>query len=237
MKFPAPLQEAYFLSRPNRFTCLVQLPHKSAPVHAHLPDPGRLRELLQPGVRMWLEPKAGAQRKTSFQVWLVEKDRTLVSLNTQLPNLLVREALEQGSLPEFSQYTTWERERRVGNSRLDFFLETAGEACWVEVKSVTLVEDGRGLFPDAPTERGCRHIAELTKLHQSGARAVVFFVVQRDDAHGVAANSRTDPKFARALQNSHRNGVEFIAYRCEITTASATLSQRVPIVSELAYRA
>ena len=230
MKLPAPLQEAIFLSRPNRFTCLVRLPDQRGPVPAHLPDPGRLRELLQPGVRVWLEPKAGAQRKTRFQVWLVEKDHTLVSLNTQLPNALVQEALDRGSLSEVSQYTTWKRECRVGGSRLDFLLENADETCWLEVKSVTLVEDGLGLFPDAPTERGRKHLAELTKLRQSGARAVVFFVVQRNDAHSVAANRHTDPAFADAIQTAHRHGVELIAYNCAITLACAKLRQRVPFI-------
>ena len=232
MKLPAPLQEAYFLSRPNRFTCLVQIPNRSAAVSAHLPDPGRLRELLQPGARVWLEPKTGPQRKTPFQVWLVERGRTLVSLNTRLPNLLVEEALAQGRIPEFRRYTAWERERRAGSSRLDFLLANANENCWVEVKSVTLVEDGRGLFPDAPTERGRRHLAELTRLRRSGVRAVTLFVVQRGDAHSVAANDGTDPEFAQALHMAYRAGVEFIAYSCEITLESARLWQRVPVLVE-----
>ncbi len=229
MKLPTPLQEACFLSRPNRFTCLVQLPNRSKAVSAHLPDPGRLRELLLPGARMWLEPKPGTHRKTPYQVWLVEQGQTLVSLNTSLPNLLVEEALAQGKLPEFKRYATWERERRAGHSRLDFLLANANEDCWVEVKSVTLVEDGQGLFPDAPTERGRKHLAELTRLRLSGARAVTLFVVQRGDACSVAANSRTDPEFALALQAAHRAGVELIAYGCEITLHSAQLSQRIPV--------
>lgn len=208
----------------------MRLPRQSAPVPAHLPDPGRLRELLLPGVRVWLEPKAGAQRKTRFQVWLVEKERTLVSLNTRLPNLLVQEALVQGSLPEFSQYADWKQEQSIGASRLDFLLENADESCWVEVKSVTLVEDGLGLFPDAPTERGRRHLAELTRLRQSGARAVALFVVQRQDAHSVAANRRTDPKFADALQTAHHCGVELLAYTCTITSEHAMLSKPIPVI-------
>lgn len=230
MKFPAPLQAAYFISRPNRFTCLVHLSGHSAAVPAHLPDPGRLKELLRPGVRMWLEPKAGPQRKTRFQVWLVEQGRTLVSLNTGLSNRLVEEAFKERSLPEFKRYAAWERERRAGNSRLDFLLRNADEACWVEVKSVTLVAGGRGLFPDAPTERGRRHVAELTRLRQSGARAVALFVVQRGDAHSVAANNRTDPQFAEALRNAYHAGVEVVAYTCTLTLTSATLAQRVPVI-------
>ena len=210
----------------------MKLPRQSDPVAAHLPDPGRLRELLQPGARVWLEPKAGTQRKTQFQMWLVEKDRTLVSLNTQLPNHLVQESLVQGCLSDFSKYPAWKRECRVGGSRLDFFLENSNEACWMEVKSVTLVIDGLGLFPDAPTARGRKHVAELTKLRQSGARTVVFFVVQRDDAHSVAANHHTDPKFSKALQVALRCGVELIAYRCTITTEFATLSEPIPVIIE-----
>ncbi len=230
MKFPAPLQAARFLSRPNRFTCLVRLSGQRAPARAHLPDPGRLRELLQPGVRVWVEPKSGAERKTAYQVWLVEQAGTLVSLNTQLPNLLVGEAMARGRLAEFARYTAWERERRSGESRLDFRLSNEAETCWVEVKSVTLVEDGRGLFPDAPTARGRRHLAELTRLRRNGSRAVALFVAQRADAHSVAANRDTDPAFAAALRDAHRHGVECIAYTCAITTERAALHERIPVI-------
>ena len=230
MKIPGPLQPAKFVSRPNRFTCLVQMSDQYDPVSAHLPDPGRLRELLQPGARLWLEPKAGPQRKTAYQVWLVESGGTLVSLNTRLPNDLVEEALVRGNLPEIAGYKAWQRERRVGHSRLDFFLENAEEECWVEVKSVTLVENGRGLFPDAPTDRGRRHVEELIRLRKAGARAVVLFVVQRNDAVSVAANECTDPAFAAALHTAHGSGVEIIAYTCAITPEHAELNKPIPVI-------
>lgn len=229
MNLPANLQEGAFVSRPNRFLCLVQLSRRKALVRAHLPDPGRLRELLQPGARLWLEPKPGAHRKTAYQVWLVEKNETLVSLNTGLPNLLVQEALAQGRLKEFSHYTSWQRERRAGDSRLDFCLQNRDETCWLEVKSVTLVKDGRGLFPDAPTARGRKHIGELERLRQNGARAVALFVVQRADAYCVSANAETDPQFAEALRAAHRKGVEIAAYTCNITPTRAVLSRPIPV--------
>ncbi len=161
----------------------------------------------------------------------MESGRSLVSLNTRLPNDLVQEALAQGSLPELAQYPTWERERRSGHSRLDFYLKSADETCWLEVKSVTLVEGGRGLFPDAPTERGRKHIEELIRLRRTGARAVVCFVVQRADALSVAANDRTDPKFAQALQSADRCGVDLIAYTCQISTDRVVLSHSIPVLS------
>lgn len=229
MRLPAPLLEAQFLSRPNRFTCLVQLADRRTPVPAHLPDPGRLHELLRPGVRLWLEPKSDVKRKTPYQVWLVENNRTFVSLNTQLPNLLVREALRLKKIPELTQYHHWQQERKISGSRLDFHLESAEERCWVEVKSVTLVEGGRGLFPDAPTARGRKHVVELTKLRQAGDRAIVFFVVQRADALSVAPNRCTDPDFAVALKAAVKNGVELIAYTCQITPEFAALYQRIPV--------
>ena len=232
MKFPAPLQAARFVARPNRFTCLVQLPHLSLPAKAHLPDPGRLRELLRPDARVWVEPKAGALRKTAYQVWLVEHNRTLVSLDTRLPNLLVQEALSQDSLPELNHYTTWEHERRSGESRLDFCLSNANETCWVEVKSVTLVEGDRSLFPDAPTARGRKHLAELIRLRRAGARSIVLFIVQRADARSVAANHKTDPAFAAALRNAWRQGVELIAYTCSLTTEHAALNEPIPVIVE-----
>jgi sugar fermentation stimulation protein A len=229
LKLPSPLQEAFFLSRPNRFTCLVRIPYQDAPVRAHLPDPGRLRELLQPGVQVWLEPRAGAQRKTAFQVWLVEKDKTLVSLHTGLPNLLVQEALKLGTLQELAQYPAWKRERQAGSSRLDFFLEGSEPPCWLEVKSVTLVEGDCGLFPDAPTTRGRKHVDELARLRRAGERAAVLFVVQRADALRVRANRRTDPDFAAALLRAQECGVELLAYSCEITLTSASLVRPIPV--------
>lgn len=207
----------------------MRLADRRTPVPAHLPDPGRLRELLHPGVRLWLEPKSDVKRKTPYQVWLVEDDRTFVSLNTQLPNLLVHEALRQQRIPELNQYDHWQQERNIGGSRLDFLLDNAEERCWVEVKSVTLVEGGRGLFPDAPTARGRRHVVELTKLRQKGDRAIVIFVVQRGDALSVAPNRRTDLAFAEALRVAVQNGVEPIAYTCRITPECAVLHQRIPV--------
>lgn len=229
MRLPAPLLEARFLSRPNRFTCLVQLPDRRSPVRAHLPDPGRLRELLLPGARLWIEPKSGEKRKTPFQVWLVENNETLVSLNTQLPNLLVREALRQGRIPELDDFKCWQQERQVGGSRLDFYLESPHDCCWLEVKSVTLVENGRAFFPDAPTARGRRHVAELAQLQQAGDRAMVLFVVQRADALTVSPNQSTDPEFAEALRDAIRSGVEAIAYTCKISPEAAALHRPIPV--------
>ncbi len=230
MKLPNPLIQGRYLARPNRFTCLVRIPGASVPVRAHLPDPGRLRELLQPGARVWLEPKPGRRRKTGYQLWLVDHGQELVSLNTRLPNQLVREALVCGALPEFSHCTSWEQERTVGESRLDFLLHYRSGQCWLEVKSVTLVEAGRALFPDAPTARGRRHLDELMRLRECGAQAVVCFVVQRADAHCVAANQRTDPEFAAVLRKAHACGVELLAYTCTVSPTEIELGKRIPVV-------
>ncbi len=230
MKLPHPLVHGRFVARPNRFTCLVRIPGAGAPIRAHLPDPGRLRELLRPGARVWLEPKPGQHRKTGYQLWLVAQGQELVSLDTRLPNQLVREALDQGALPEFSQYASWEQERKIGASRLDFLLSGETGQCWLETKSVTLVEAGHALFPDAPTARGRRHLCELMRVRECGAQAVVCFVVQRADAHSVAANQRTDPEFAAALRKAHDCGVELLAYTCVVSPAEITLDRRIPVV-------
>lgn len=204
------LEEARFLERPNRF--LVRADLRGTVVPAHLPNPGRLRELLRPGAKLYLRPQPAGHRKTAYDAVAVRTGGVLVSVDTRLPNRAVRRALEARTLPAFAAYTRVRPEVPLGASRIDFLLRN-GEACYLEVKSVTLVEGGVALFPDAPTGRGRRHVEELTKTVEAGHRAAILFLVQRPDARRFRPHDATDPAFGDALRRAEGRGVEIHAFR------------------------
>lgn len=206
---------ATFIERPNRFLARAKMGEQE--VLAFLADPGRLKELLQPGAEIYLTPKAGPGRKTFFDLALVRYNGVLVSVDSRLPNRIFAQAIKTGGLPEFSGYKIIKPEVKCGESRLDFLLEGEGQPpCYVEVKSVTLVVEGEARFPDAPTLRGARHLEELANLRKQGCRAAVVFLIQREDVLCFAPNEETDPHFAATLRKVVGQGVEAIAYRCKV---------------------
>ncbi len=200
-----------FRSRPNRFTLVVSL--GSEEVLAHLPNPGRLAEVLTPGRRILLRP-APTGRKTRFTAVGADLGSFLVSLDSTLPNRMFPRFLAEGAWPELAGYRIAQREPRLGQGRTDFLLVRGEERLWVEVKSVTLVEDGVALFPDTPTVRGRRHLQELAELSRAGARAAVLFVVQRPDATRFGPHARLDPRFAEAFCQALACGVQARALVC-----------------------
>lgn len=204
------LEEARFKRRLNRF--LVEVEMGGEVVHSYLPNPGRLKELLTTGAVLYLRQRASDSRKTRYDTVAVLYGSTVVSLDSRLPNSAVRRRLEKGRLKEFRQYCSVRPEVRLGNSRVDFLLSN-GHECYLEVKSCTLVVDGVALFPDAPTERGRRHLGELAGAVESGVKGAVLFVVQRPDAELFRPNDGTDPAFGEALRQAHDSGVEVYAYR------------------------
>lgn len=198
-------------------------------------DPGRLRELLLPGKRVWLRPASSANRRTRWTAVLVETPdgRGLVSLDTTLPNRLVRAALEAGALEEVRPWTLERAEWPHGRSRLDFLLTaTERRPLVMEVKSVTLVEDdGVARFPDAVTARGARHVRELAALARSGEyEAAILFVLQRDDAGAIEAARSIDADFADALDEARRQGVRVLGRRCRVTPREVVLGSPVPVL-------
>ncbi|NIR44528.1 MAG: DNA/RNA nuclease SfsA [Gemmatimonadetes bacterium] len=227
MKLPGPLHPATFLSRPNRFLTEVELDGRV--VEAHLPDPGRLRELLVPGARVWVRPEAGPNRKTGFTLTLVEKDGEKVSVVTTLPNQLTAEALEAGRIQELVDWEVAAREHSWGRSRFDFLLARGDERMLLEVKSVTLLDRRRALFPDAVTARGARHVTELAAARAAGYDAAVLFVVQRRDAESVTAARAIDPAFADALIAARGSGVRMLGYRCRVTLDEAAITGPIPV--------
>jgi sugar fermentation stimulation protein A len=211
------LVPASFVSRPNRFIVRATLRDGNV-VEAHLADPGRLVELLIPGASLRLRPAPeGGARRTRFSVALVrasEPPRAWVSVETQRANRLAEDLLSRGEVFGVGREGRLRREVREGDSRFDFLLDGSPRGrLWIEVKSVTLVENGVGRFPDAPTDRGTRHLRGLTSLVERGDRAMVLFVAQREDAERVTAHRRIDPVFADTLAVARGAGVMLRAAR------------------------
>lgn len=200
-----------YLERLNRFAIAVRVEGKREV--AHLPNPGRLLEVLAPG-RAILLRRAPRGRKTRWTAVAADLGDFLVSLDSTLPNRAFPRFLSRGIFPELLGFQIVAREPRLGAGRADFLLSREGEKVWVEVKSVTLVEGGLALFPDAPTSRGARHLRELSLRVRKGEKAFVVFVVQRPDAQKFGPNSALDPRFGEAFCQALALGVEFRAVVC-----------------------
>lgn len=226
-----PLVEARFVARPNRFVVEAELA-SGEPAIAHLADPGRLRELLLAERRLWLRPAPAGRRKTRWTVVLVESPdgRGLVSVDTMLPNRLIGAALAASALTELDGWSLVRPEAPVGRHRIDFLLARAdGREMLLEVKSVTLVEAGEALFPDAVTVRGAGHLRLLTEEARRGRAAALMFVVQRGDARRVRAARQIDPAFAAALDEARAAGVGLYARRCRVALDRIALGAPLPV--------
>ena len=221
------LVEARFITRLNRFAALVDL--DGAETLVHVANSGRMKELFVEGLRMYLRPAAGDHRKTAFDLALVDLGHTLASADARLPNVLVHEALLEGRLPQFGGYDAFRRESVYGDSRLDLDLTGRDGRCLIETKSVTLVVEGAGLFPDAPTTRGRKHVETLSQAVRDGHRGAAVFVVQRDDADLMTPNDKADPAFGAALRKAVGAGVEVYAYGCRVTREEIVLGGQLPV--------
>lgn len=224
MRYQA-VEKGRFLARPNRFIAHVEVDGRTE--ICHVKNTGRCRELLLPGVPVYLEPSANPARKTKYDLIAVEKGNRLINMDAQAPNKVFGEWAAAGKFlpgltairPEF----TWE------DSRFDFLLEDERGKIFVEVKGVTLEEDGEVRFPDAPTERGVKHLHGLRRAVEQGHRAAVFFVVQMKGAARFRPNDATHPAFGAALREAAENGVGVYAYDCRVTPDSLTIDAPVPV--------
>lgn len=223
--------KGHFVERPNRFLTLVDLDNKVVP--CFLPNPGRMKELLTPGVEVFAKEANNPNRKTKYDLIGVIHKGELVSLDTRVPNKLVFEALKNKDIKEFSMYDFVKPEHKYGSSRFDFLLSNSNEKCLLEVKSCSLVEDGVALFPDAPTLRGKRHLLELIEAKKKGYRTCVLFVVQRVNAHVFGPNDKTDPDFGEAFRKALKNGVEAYAYYSEFSGNKIFLKGRVAVKAKI----
>lgn len=227
MRFGERIVDGVFLERPNRYLARVCVDGKEELVH--VPDPGRLPGLMIPGRRVRLIHAPGPKRKTDYTLALVRHGSIWVSVYPVFANALVEEALNKRTLSFLSGYTRFDREFRVGKSRFDFRVEFAKSTAFVEVKSVSLVEETTGLFPDAPTERGVKHLRELVTLRKEGHRAIVLFVSQRSDTRSITSNDVIDPLFGDWLRTAGSEGVELYGYNCRVRPDTISLNKPVKV--------
>ncbi len=225
MKLGECIVDGIFLERPNRYLARVEIEGKE--VLAHVPDPGRLPGLMIPGRRVRLIYNPGPKRKTDHTLVLVRHGSIWVSVYPVFANRLVGQALGRNKLSCLAGYESFRAEVKVGASRVDFKLEYPEGPAYVEVKSVSHVEKGVGKFPDAPTERGRKHLKELISLKQKGCRSAVLFVSQRSDTISITSNDAIDPEFGEWLRKAHKEGVELYGYNCRVTASSVSLNRQI----------
>ncbi|MBR2934085.1 MAG: DNA/RNA nuclease SfsA [Oscillospiraceae bacterium] len=217
--------QGIFLARPNRFIAHVEIDGQKQVVHVK--NTGRCKELLIPGAVVYLEGSNDPKRKTAWDLVAVEKGRRLINMDSQAPNCAFGEWVQAGKfLPDI---TLVRPETKFGDSRFDFYMETAGKRHFIEVKGVTLEENGVVRFPDAPTQRGVKHLEELIRAHQQGYESWVCFVIQMADAVRFEPNDVTHPAFGEALRQAAQAGVHILALECRVAPDSLEISRSVPV--------
>lgn len=219
--------EGIFLARPNRFVAEVQIDGKVE--RAHVPNTGRLQELLVPGAAIALTIHTDPKRKYRLSLRQVKYREIWVSIDSQLPNRLVKEALETGRIFPDEKWLRIQSEASCGESRFDFALHGEKGIRWIEVKGVTLEREEWGYFPDAPTTRGTRHVRHLQRLVEAGEEAAIIFVIQNAWAKGITPNWEKDPAFAQAVLEANQTGVQFFAVCWEFEHDRSTFVGARPV--------
>ncbi|MBD3228501.1 MAG: DNA/RNA nuclease SfsA [Candidatus Lokiarchaeota archaeon] len=229
LKLAEKLIKAKFIERLNRFLGVVEIEGEN--ILAHIPNPGRMKELLISEIEVMLrEPKNNTNRKTNYDLVGIVKNGTHISLDSNAPNKIFKEAIQQGKISEFGVIKELKPEIKYGDSRLDFLLvNNERQKIFVEIKSVNLVENGIAKFPDAPTLRGLRHLEELNDALKKGYRSSIFFIIQRNDASIFTPNDHTDSLFGKTLRKVNSNGVEIYAYKCDILLPYIELTKKIKV--------
>ena len=214
-----------FLARPNRFIAQIQI--DGAEETVHVKNTGRCRELLPPGAEVWCQKSNNPNRKTKYDLITVRKGQRLINMDSQAPNIAVGEWLRRGGLGSVQNIRA---ETTHGDSRFDFSFTLDGKPCFLEVKGVTLENDDICAFPDAPTERGVKHLRGLTQAAKDGYGAYVLFVIQMADVKYIHPNDATDPNFGAALREAAANGVQVLAMDCAVTVDTMEIRDPVPVM-------
>ena len=230
MRFPLPLRRATLLKRYKRFLSDHRLEDGST-VTAHVANPGAMTGLIDEGLETWLSPAANPKRKLPFGWEMVRIGDGLVGVNASRPNRLAEEAITGGVIPPLAGYESVRREVAYGErSRIDFLLEAPDRpTCYVEVKNVHLKRGPAAEFPDSVTARGTKHLRELAAVAESGARAVMLYIVQREDCDSFTLAADIDPTYAAAFAEARASGVEALAYACRLSTAGIAVDRPLPI--------
>ncbi|MBD7911824.1 MULTISPECIES: DNA/RNA nuclease SfsA [Clostridium] len=229
MEYNKNIYDAIFINRPNRFNAKVI--YNDEEITVHVPNTGRCKEILIPGCQVFLREEKNPTRKTAFDLIGAYKGDKNISIDSQIPNKVVKEALENKVVDKLKKYTNILSEKTFGASRFDFkLLKDNGEEYYLEVKGVTLEENGHCRFPDAPTERGRKHLLELIDVKKSGRGAGVLFLIQIEDVKSFSPNDDTDPEFGKALRKAAEEGVDIFAYSSKVTRTGITLDKPVKIL-------
>ena len=222
------IEKAVFLERPNRFIAYTELNGRKETVHVK--NTGRCAELLVPGAPVYIQESVNPARKTKWDLIAVEKGKRMINMDSQIPNKVVQEWIEGGNL--FPDVRLVRPETTYGNSRFDLYVEAGDSRIFIEVKGVTLEEDGVCRFPDAPSDRAVKHMEELVRAKKEGYETYVFFVIQMKDVRYFTPNTDTHPAFAETLKKAAAAGVKILAYDCEVTSDSITIREPVDVVLE-----
>ena len=216
--------EGRFIHRPNRFIAHIEIDGKEEV--CHVKNTGRCRELLPVGAQVWCLDAQNPNRKTRYDLITVRKGERLINMDSQAPNAAAKEWLLAGGLGKIENLKA---ESRHGDSRFDFSFTKDGKPSFLEVKGVTLENDGVCAFPDAPTERGAKHLKELAKLAKEGYGAYVVFVIQMEGVKYLHPNDATDKPFGDALREAQKAGVKILAYDCKITVNTIDIREKVEV--------
>jgi len=228
LKITKNILKAEFIKRPNRFQAYVKINKEIEMVH--VPNTGRCKEILIPGSTVILREENNENRKTRYDLIAGYKGDMLISIDSQIPNKVVHEALMNFKIEILKEYTNIKKEKTFGKSRFDFKLEKEnGQIYYLEVKGVTLENDGLTMFPDAPTERGTKHILELIDVKDKGMGAGVLFLIQLNGVKKFTPNHKMDEKFGKALRLAKEKGVDILAYDCLVEENSISLNNPVSI--------
>lgn len=231
MKFPDPLIKGRLIKRYKRFLTDVELADGTVVV-AHCANSGSMESVNEPGAEVWLSPALNPDRKLKYTWEMIKIGKSLVGINTSLPNMIVSEAIEAGKIEELTGYASLRREVKYGkNSRIDILLEDeARPKCYVEVKNTTMRRDlkaGAVEFPDAVTSRGAKHLLELADMVKEGHRAVMFYLVQREDADRFKVADDIDPAYAEGLTAALKAGVEVVCYACKLSAKEIVVTRKI----------
>ncbi len=227
MKYDTPLIQGKLIKRYKRFLADIELNDGSIVV-AHCTNSGSMKTCIEEGVPVYLSPAKDPKRKTKFTWEMIFINNHWIGINTSIPNIIVYEALKNKTIPELSTYTKVKREVKFDDSRFDVYAENDNEKCFIEVKNVTMKDSNKAIFPDAVTSRGQKHLKTLIEVKKSGIRAVMFYVIQRQDIEIFAPAKQIDPDYAKRLNKAHENGVEIIPYMAKVSPEGIELSKKLP---------
>jgi len=217
-----------FIERPNRFIAIVDIEGKRNTVHVK--NTGRCKEILIPGAEVFMQYNPSPNRKTNYSLISVKKGETIINIDSQVPNKVVYDAIISNKIEALHGLSLLKREVPYKASRFDLYFESHYKKGFVEVKGVTLEENAIAMFPDAPTERGTRHIYEMIDAVKEGYEGYIFFLIQMKGTNIFKPNYLMDPAFSEALKTASQNNVKVLAYDCVVTVDSIEISSKIPII-------